>query len=294
MDRLARPSFVIFVVAFAAGCPSGPFGARPEIRGLTEGGEGRDTVTISFELKDEDLSTASVRVEYTTGGDWSPATLTGTTLGELSAGAVTGLRLGDEWTICELEWDTLSDSVGVTGPVTVTLRLTPLDSDGEGDPVEITVTVSNWHPRLAATESELALEALTGGPNPGELAFLESRVPSGGIPLGKCSHSSRRTPGRTSAGEHVRLHEHGRNGVQRAAQRDRPRAWMAGIDGHRIGHGEVPHVARTAGGYHSEGEAARAGAQDQRNPTRAGAAKARTHGCVWCALRPEPRAVLPG
>ena len=37
-----------------------------------------------------------------------------------------------------------------------------------------------------------------------------------------------------------------------------------------------------------------AGVQNQRSPTRAGAARARTHGCVWSALRPAPRPVLPG
>ncbi len=178
------PAFLGALAMLAAGCPSGPFGARPEIRGLTEGGEGRDTVTVSFDLRDEDLSAASVRVEYTTGGDWSPATLATTTLGEFSAGVVTGLRPGTEWAACDLGWDTLADAVGAAGPVTVMLRLTPLDADGEGEPKEITIAVDNFLAEVALDEDEVIFgNVLAGAQNPADESLHISNSGSVGTTL---------------------------------------------------------------------------------------------------------------
>ncbi len=180
MHRLARPSFLVLIVALAAGCPSGPFGARPEISGLTEGGEGRDTVTVSFELRDEDLSAASVRVEYTTGGDWSPATLTGPAAGTVAGNLVTGLRPGAKWAACDFGWDTLADGVGTGGQATATLRLTPFDSDGEGDPVEIPVTVNNLPQKLLVAETSLSFEGRTSDPSdPQEVIHISNGGPTG-------------------------------------------------------------------------------------------------------------------
>ncbi|MHC4505300.1 MAG: hypothetical protein ACYTFI_18510, partial [Planctomycetota bacterium] len=68
----------VWTVAVLAGCASGPLGARPVVSSPSEGAEGRDDITLSFQLADEDLTAATVLVEYSYDGvTWLPATLHG-------------------------------------------------------------------------------------------------------------------------------------------------------------------------------------------------------------------------
>ena len=81
----SRNTIVIVLVVLAAGCASGPYGVRPEIRNVGDGGEGREEITIQFEVFDEDLTRPSVAFEYYYGGSWHEATLSGATVAATEA-----------------------------------------------------------------------------------------------------------------------------------------------------------------------------------------------------------------
>ena len=78
-DRVMRTrafgrSALLVAIGLAAGCASGPLGARPEVVNPSQGDEGRDEITLTFQVSDEDLTPASVRVEFNDATGWMPAT----------------------------------------------------------------------------------------------------------------------------------------------------------------------------------------------------------------------------
>jgi hypothetical protein len=150
-----------------SGCPSGILGVRPEIRGASEGGEGRDEITVSFELMDEDLTRAGVRVEYSAGGAWLPASIADALADgapcSLAGSSLVGMRFGARWVACSFAWDSWADRVGEAGATDVTLRLTPYDADGVGVAVELALTVNNHHPTLEVAETAVAFQEGVAG-----------------------------------------------------------------------------------------------------------------------------------
>lgn len=142
-----------------SGCASGPYGVRPEIRNVGDGGEGREEITIQFEIFDEDLTRPSVALEYHYGGTWHEATLTGATVAATDARFTGNVVVIDcavaDWTACTATWDTLADGVALDGSQTVTIRLTPRDFDGEGEPAEHQVTVNNHYAALEVSETSI-------------------------------------------------------------------------------------------------------------------------------------------
>lgn len=182
MSRFKR--FAVGLVIILLGCPSGPFGARPEIRNLTDGGEGGEIITLSFEISDEDLSRASVRVEYSTGDGWLPAAISNPSPGTESGNEITNLRPGTEWTACTVSWDSREDWTGtLPGGETATIRLTPLDIDGEGSPEEINIAVYNPTPVLDVQEEQLSFShALGNVSNPADQTLhIENTGPVGTV-----------------------------------------------------------------------------------------------------------------
>jgi hypothetical protein len=168
-----------------AGCASGPLGARPELANLADGGEGRDTVTVSFDLRDEDMTPATVRVEFLSGGEWWPATLVSATAGGAArspaANALVGLPVGPEWTACSVAWDSWADRVAADAEADVAVRLVPSDLDGEGDAAELTVRLNNHYPTLAVAESALSFRyGLGDAANPaGRTISISNPEPAG-------------------------------------------------------------------------------------------------------------------
>ncbi|MHC4202349.1 MAG: hypothetical protein ACYSU0_20345, partial [Planctomycetota bacterium] len=164
----------VWTVAVLAGCASGPLGARPVVSSPSEGAEGRDDITLSFQLADEDLTAATVLVEYSYDGvTWLPATLHGASPGVAVGSTVTGLRPADAGVpiTCSVAWDSWADGVAMGGSTPVTVRLTPSDVDGPGVAVVIpSFTVDNHYPVLDVDPLTVAFaEGVTGLTNPADV-----------------------------------------------------------------------------------------------------------------------------
>jgi len=162
--RRTLAATVALCAALLQGCASGPAGVRPEIR--TDAGHepsvtgASDTVTISFEMRDRDLTPATVRVQCLVGGTWHDATLSSPSSGVLNGCTLTGCAPAADWQVVTVEWDTWIDGAGQSGesPPPTTVRLTPSDIDGAGTEVEFQAAIDNFKPRPAVSTSQLSFE----------------------------------------------------------------------------------------------------------------------------------------
>ena len=181
----------VTTVAFAAtllyGCASGPAGVRPEIRndaGHEPSVTGTSsTVTLTFEIRDDDFTACSVRIECFVGGAWRDATLAAPTSGSLAGSVIEDLAPRDTWLTCTVSWDSWADDAGKSGasPPTTPMRFTPYDIDGEGQAVEIQAPIDNYTPQLVLLETTISFEyGLDSGVNPADQSIhIQNAGPAG-------------------------------------------------------------------------------------------------------------------
>ncbi len=184
-----RKAALAVLLALAAGCASSPFGVRPEIGNVRDDDKGRGEITIAFEIIDKDLTWPSAAVEYrASDGVLRKATLTDASVDDVearldpNAGNVLLIeRWVGDWTPCTVTWDSLADGVALDGQDTVTIRLTPSDFDGVGEPEEHSVTVNNFFPTLHVDKTSLSFEYVQGtGTNPlAQVVQVENTGPTG-------------------------------------------------------------------------------------------------------------------
>jgi len=170
----------VWAVVVLAGCASGPLGSRPEVinPGYVDPADQFETlVPLTFDLRDEDLTTCSVTVEYSTdgGATWHYATIVSSSAGAVTGkGTVSGLRPLADFSRVTVLWDTWADGVGDAGDDNVLLRITPSDADGVGVPVASTApfVVNNHFARLGIQQSTVAFQhGLANTSNPADKSF---------------------------------------------------------------------------------------------------------------------------
>jgi len=164
------------LAALLAGCASGPLGVRPEIKDPFTTSGTRDDITITFEIRDDDMTESSVRVEYSldSGASWNAARLVPVpgASGRVVGSSLKGIWPRSDWTQCQVKWDSWTPRVGVTGDTPVRLRLTPSDVDGEGTPRELDLSVNNHYAGLQVSHTTVDLgEALEGVDEPPPVPF---------------------------------------------------------------------------------------------------------------------------
>jgi PKD repeat protein len=113
---------------------------QPPVAQITDptGGTYSGIIPITFEVADVDGETASATVEYSYDGmTWFTCTP------ESGDNPLTGLTTDTTGIEHYFNWDSAADNVGLGGDVSVTVRVTPRDNDGEGVFDEVTIIVNN-------------------------------------------------------------------------------------------------------------------------------------------------------
>jgi len=145
----------VLIAGLLPGCASGPMGERPVVTPPQAPDPTSIEVPVTFDLRDGDRTTCSVRIEYSTdnGATWHDATILSSSAGVVTGkGSITGIRPSAAYSRITVRWDSWTDNVGKggAGGEPVKLRVTPSDGDGVGLPAVSAAPfdVDNWLAKL--------------------------------------------------------------------------------------------------------------------------------------------------
>ena len=157
--RIRDAGAVVACVLILLGCPSGELGERPVVTfGTPETTGTSQEITVHLTVSDADLSHTDIVFEFSAdGGAWTPMTISSATVGAVAGSSIRSLAATVDGVDCDVVWDSWADGVAAAGDASISIRATPRDIDGVGEPVALSspITVNNHLAELVVSHTSV-------------------------------------------------------------------------------------------------------------------------------------------